>query len=251
MTRRTFAIGDIHGELDQLRALIAKLPPLDGDDSLVFLGDYLDRGPRSEEVVRVVRAFARELGCQVVALRGNHEDAWLRVIDRGWPEFVFPRPQRLPGDAALLHGRRAPEPRGDGAAGGARRALLGVVLPRRRGRLDARAALLARGRARHLRARGPAPRQRRRVPPSERGRSEDRAPLDAHGELLPRLPRQARHRRAHQDRDAAARALDLHPRRPDRHVGGECVVALDTGCGSQDGFLTALELPAMTVYESR
>lgn len=90
VARRTFAIGDIHGDLDHLRALVAKLPTLDADDTLVFLGDYVDRGPRSEEVVRVVRTFARELGCKVVTLRGNHEDAWLRVIDEGWPEFVFP-----------------------------------------------------------------------------------------------------------------------------------------------------------------
>ncbi|MCB9622361.1 MAG: serine/threonine protein phosphatase [Sandaracinus sp.] len=90
MTRRTFAIGDIHGDLDHLRALVAKLPTLTEDDTLVFLGDYLDRGPRSDEVVRVVRTFARELGCKVVTLRGNHEDAWLRVIDEGWMEFVFP-----------------------------------------------------------------------------------------------------------------------------------------------------------------
>lgn len=46
--------------------------------------------------------------------------------------------------------------------------------------------------------------------------------------------------------------LSTHtPDDPTDMWAGECVVALDTGCGSQDGFLTALELPAMTVYESR
>lgn len=96
VAHRTFAIGDIHGELDHLRALIAKLPKLDRRDTLVFLGDYVDRGPKSEEVVRIVRAFERDLGCKVVTLRGNHEDAWLRVIERGWPEFVLP-----PGNGCL------------------------------------------------------------------------------------------------------------------------------------------------------
>lgn len=87
---RTFAIGDIHGDLDALRALVDKLPSITKDDTLVFMGDYVDRGPRSRDVVRVVRRLDEELGCNVVCLRGNHEDAWLRVIDRGWPEFVLP-----------------------------------------------------------------------------------------------------------------------------------------------------------------
>jgi len=90
MGGRTFAIGDIHGELDHLRALIAKLPNVCARDTVVFLGDYVDRGPRSREVVEVVRALDRDVGCKVVCLRGNHEDAWLRVVDSGWPEFVFP-----------------------------------------------------------------------------------------------------------------------------------------------------------------
>ena len=47
MAHRTFAVGDIHGDLAALRAVLAKLPPLDAEDTLVFLGDYLDRGPES------------------------------------------------------------------------------------------------------------------------------------------------------------------------------------------------------------
>jgi serine/threonine protein phosphatase 1 len=90
MSGRTFVIGDIHGELGQLRALLGKLPLVTREDSVVFLGDYVDRGPQSREVVEVVRGLDRDIGCKVVCLRGNHEDAWLRVIDSGWPEFVFP-----------------------------------------------------------------------------------------------------------------------------------------------------------------
>jgi serine/threonine protein phosphatase 1 len=90
MAHRTFAIGDIHGDLDQLLKLLSCLPGLDKDDSIVFLGDYVDRGPKSAEVVDFVRRLENDGPAKVVALRGNHEDAWLRVIDEGWQEFVLP-----------------------------------------------------------------------------------------------------------------------------------------------------------------
>jgi serine/threonine protein phosphatase 1 len=87
---RTFAIGDIHGELDHLRRLMAKLPRLDAEDTFVFLGDYIDRGPHSKQVVEYVRYLPKMTQAKVVALRGNHEDAWLRVRRFRWPEFVRP-----------------------------------------------------------------------------------------------------------------------------------------------------------------
>jgi serine/threonine protein phosphatase 1 len=87
---RTFAIGDIHGDLDSLERAFERLPARKPTDTLVFLGDYMDRGPHSAEVVAYVRGLAKDGPAKVVALRGNHEDAWLRAIDRGWPEFVLP-----------------------------------------------------------------------------------------------------------------------------------------------------------------
>lgn len=91
MSGRTFAIGDIHGDLDALMELFARMPPLERGDTLVFVGDYVDRGPKSAQVVELVRSLARKGPARVVALRGNHEDAWLRVIDvGGWPDFVSP-----------------------------------------------------------------------------------------------------------------------------------------------------------------
>ena len=71
---RTIAIGDIHGcskALDELVRLIAPVPT----DTLVFLGDYIDRGPDSRGVVD--RILALEKQCNVIALRGNHEEMLL------------------------------------------------------------------------------------------------------------------------------------------------------------------------------
>src|SRR5664279_4216579 len=58
---------------------------------MVFLGDYVDRGPDSAGVVKWLREFAESTTAKVVFLRGNHEDAWLQIIDTGWPEFIMPR----------------------------------------------------------------------------------------------------------------------------------------------------------------
>jgi len=90
MAGRTFAIGDIHGDIQALWKLLAKFPTLDSQDTLVFLGDYVDRGPRSADVVDYVRRLPNETPARVIALRGNHEDAWLRVVERGWDGFVLP-----------------------------------------------------------------------------------------------------------------------------------------------------------------
>ena len=50
MANRTFAVGDIHGDLAALERAIAKLPKLDEKDTMVLMGDYLDRG--ADSVVR-------------------------------------------------------------------------------------------------------------------------------------------------------------------------------------------------------
>lgn len=90
MPHRTFAVGDIHGDLAHLVRLLSRLPALDKDDTLVFLGDYVDRGHQSAQVVGYVRRLPQHCPAKVIALRGNHEDAWLRVVERGWNEFILP-----------------------------------------------------------------------------------------------------------------------------------------------------------------
>jgi serine/threonine protein phosphatase 1 len=77
---KTFAIGDIHGERAHLQRLLAKLPFIAPDDTLLFLGDYLDRGPDSRGVVDILRRLPEQTAGQVVFLRGNHEDVYVRSL---------------------------------------------------------------------------------------------------------------------------------------------------------------------------
>jgi serine/threonine protein phosphatase 1 len=71
-----FAIGDIHGHSDLMDRLLARLPLLD-DDTLVFLGDYVDRGPDSRGVVERLIRLKQQRGDRCVCLLGNHEDMML------------------------------------------------------------------------------------------------------------------------------------------------------------------------------
>lgn len=70
MSDRTIAIGDIHGCGNALRALIDAIAPQPGD-TLVPLGDYIDRGPQSAEVVEILGEWVGQ--CNIVPLLGNHE----------------------------------------------------------------------------------------------------------------------------------------------------------------------------------
>jgi serine/threonine protein phosphatase 1 len=107
---RTFAIGDIHGDLEGLETVFARLPKLEPTDTVVFVGDYVDRGPKSSQVVDFVRTLHRRVPARVVALRGNHEDAWLRVIAMGWPEFIAPLGNGCLAAMRSFTGGRVPAP---------------------------------------------------------------------------------------------------------------------------------------------
>lgn len=67
-----YVVGDIHGCVHELDRLLDQLAP-SADDSIVFLGDYIDRGPDSAGVIeRLLRLRCEVAGC--VFLKGNHED---------------------------------------------------------------------------------------------------------------------------------------------------------------------------------
>jgi len=74
-----WAIGDVHGHADTLKALIGNLDlgPL---DRVVLLGDLVDRGPKSCEVIR----FARETS-RIFAVKGNHEEMMLDCFE---PDYI-------------------------------------------------------------------------------------------------------------------------------------------------------------------
>lgn len=77
----TIAIGDIHGNLPALNDLLSQIRGEVGDgDAVVFLGDYIDRGPNTRECVEAILAFQRDTKAAVVCLCGNHEDWFLRTL---------------------------------------------------------------------------------------------------------------------------------------------------------------------------
>jgi serine/threonine protein phosphatase 1 len=78
---RLLAVGDIHGCHDQLLALLAMVQPGPGDQ-LVFLGDYIDRGPDSRQVVELLLSLQRRHP-HWVFLKGNHEAMLLDFLERG------------------------------------------------------------------------------------------------------------------------------------------------------------------------
>src|SRR5215510_3575061 len=81
---RVYAIGDIHGRLDLLNRLHQMIQEdagsAAGDRTLVYLGDYVDRGPDSAGVVELLSKETLA-GFSAVHLMGNHEDFLLRFVD--------------------------------------------------------------------------------------------------------------------------------------------------------------------------
>lgn len=80
------AIGDLHGCARTLDALLARLAPT-SDDHLVFIGDYIDRGPDSRGVIERLLGLETAAGVgrgpRCTFLRGNHDQMLLDYVDKG------------------------------------------------------------------------------------------------------------------------------------------------------------------------
>ena len=92
---RVYAVGDIHGRRDLLERLLGRIASHSGGapqkNHLIFLGDYVDRGPQSKAVIDLILRLDWP-GWEIVALRGNHDQAVIDFVEdpltyRGWRGF--------------------------------------------------------------------------------------------------------------------------------------------------------------------
>ncbi|TCS66236.1 metallophosphoesterase family protein [Primorskyibacter sedentarius] len=121
MTQPLFAIGDIHGQFDAMQGALSKIEAdPDFPARVVFLGDYLDRGPQAKDVIQcLIDGIAA--GRDWVALMGNHDRYMLKFLET--PRFRDPNTRdhlewldsRIGGRETLAsygvdaHSRRSPE----------------------------------------------------------------------------------------------------------------------------------------------
>jgi serine/threonine protein phosphatase 1 len=85
---RIFIVGDIHGCLDTFRRLMDKIGWRPDRDGLIFLGDYIDRGPDPKGVVDHI-LYLRKTSSHVRCLMGNHEDIFLEFLKGGDPQLLL------------------------------------------------------------------------------------------------------------------------------------------------------------------
>ncbi len=90
---KIWAIPDTHGCLETLKSLIFQQIKPDKDDHLIFLGDYIDRGPDGKGVLDFIMGLKKE-GFHVTALAGNHESICIQAYDeykKTKKSKIFPR----------------------------------------------------------------------------------------------------------------------------------------------------------------
>ena len=78
---KIFAIGDIHGCLDKLKTLLGMIQVNWDKDLMVFLGDYVDRGPDSRGVIELLLNLKKEHADRLIFLKGNHEWMFMQFLN--------------------------------------------------------------------------------------------------------------------------------------------------------------------------
>lgn len=79
--RQTAIIGDVHGDAYRLQRALNVLAP--AVQQLIFVGDYVDRGPNSKGVLDQLVAAKEQMGERLVLLRGNHDLELLQYLQGG------------------------------------------------------------------------------------------------------------------------------------------------------------------------
>lgn len=77
-------VSDIHGDLEPFEKVVNEWNPL--EEKLVFLGDAINRGKNSLEVIQLLLRLHKEHPDKVITLRGNHDNEWLKWLSR--PELA-------------------------------------------------------------------------------------------------------------------------------------------------------------------
>lgn len=131
--RLVYAVGDIHGRLDALEPLLRQI----AEDlmlskpaqrpMLVFLGDYVDRGPDSKRVVDLVIGMSQHEEFEVRTLKGNHEEALLYFLDD--PTFGAAWIEHGGGPTLVSYGVQPPPGRTDNEAWSKASRALKAALP--------------------------------------------------------------------------------------------------------------------------
>jgi serine/threonine protein phosphatase 1 len=213
------------------------------------MGDYIDRGPESRQVIEYIMGLHERTPAKIVALRGNHEDAWLRVRHKGWDEFVLP-----PGNGCLaamrsFTGGPAPSP-GEAPQPEEWEALsTASFLPKDVVEwMEGLPYWYEDDHAIYVHAGLPRVEERFLHP------NEVEDPLILLWIRTDDFFRNYRGKRVvvgHTRTEFLPQELSSYtPEDPTDLWAGENVVAIDTGAGN-GGFLSALEMPALHVYESR
>ena len=98
MENRTFIMGDIHGMYDKLMACLQAVSFDYINDTLIQLGDVVDRGPDNHLVVEELLKIKN-----LIAIRGNHDDCWMQGL------FMYKEDYQNQADVFLLYNQGARE----------------------------------------------------------------------------------------------------------------------------------------------